>query len=296
MELLVSLCNRVPDRYRELRGVFAAKVNVQDGTVTPISLPDEVTESRWGMTGMARYRGGYACLLPPSSLVLMSEALEVQALYDLKLVLDPHSIASRDGKLYIVSTGTDSIVEFTPEEGENVFWRASDTGTDTVHLNSLLWHNGGLWITAFGKKAGALWRSAEQGYAVNVLSGARVFGDLYHPHSLMEAGGTTWVCESANMAVRNTQGQQFSAPHGYLRGLALAGGLLCIGSTKGRTRSKSTGTVIGNSADPGQPSGEPGIAVYELGNNGSPPQCRHFIEMSSYADEIYDILPLGDLN
>jgi Domain of unknown function (DUF4915) len=295
MELLISLCNRLPDRYQELRGVFAAKVNIQDGTVTPVTLPSQVTESRWGMTGITRYRGGYACLLPPSSLVLLSEALEVEALYDLKLVLDPHSVASHNGKLYIVSTGTDSIVEFTPEEGERVFWRASDTGTDTVHLNSLLWHHGGLWITAFGNKAGALWRSAEQGYARNIVSGANVFGALHHPHSLLENAGTMWVCESATMTVRSTQGQQFTAPHGYLRGLALAGGFLCVGSTKGRTRSKSTGTVIGNSADPGQPVGEPGIAVYEL-ENGGPPQCRRFIEMSAYADEIYDILPMSSPN
>jgi hypothetical protein len=296
MELLISLCNRLPERYQELRGVFAAKVNVDDGSVTPVMLPAEVTESRWGMTGMARYRGGYACLLPPSSLVLLSAALEVEALYDLKNLLDPHSIAAHDGKLYIASTGTDSVIEFTPEQGEKIFWRASDTGTDTVHLNSLLWQNDGLWITAFGRKSGALWRSAEQGYALNILSGARVFGHLHHPHSLIEAGGALWVCESATMTVRNTKGQQIPAPHGYLRGLALADGFLCVGSTKGRTRSKSTGTLIGNSADPGQPAGEPGIGIYELGTNGSLPSCRRFIEMSAYADEIYDILPMTGPN
>ncbi|HEY2843000.1 MAG TPA: DUF4915 domain-containing protein [Bryobacteraceae bacterium] len=279
--------------------MFAARVNVSDGTVTPVALPEAVTEFRWGMTGMARYRGGYACLLPPSSLVLLSASLEVEALYDLKLVLDPHSIASHDGKLYLASTGTDSIVEFTPEDGEKVFWRASDTGTDTVHLNSILWRNDGLWITAFGKKGGALWRSAEQGYALNILSGARAFGHLHHPHSLIEAGGSMWVCESATMTIRSSQGLQLTARHGYLRGLTLAGGFLCVGSTKGRTRSKSTGSVIGNSADPGQPAGDPGIAVYELENNGvtaREPQFRRFIELGAYADEIYDILPINSPN
>jgi hypothetical protein len=248
------------------------------------------------MTGITRYRNGYACLLPPGSLVLLSESLEVEQLFDLKLVRDPHSIASHEGKLYLASTGTDSVIEFTPEDGEKVFWRASDTGTDTIHLNSVVWRNDGLWITAFGQKAGALWRSAEQGYALNILSGTRMFGSLYHPHSLVQAGGAMWVCESATMRVRSTAGQQITAPHGYLRGLAVTDGLLCVGSTKGRTRSKSTGTVIGNSADPGQPAGEPGVAVYELDAQGAPSKCQRFIEMSAYADEIYDILPMSRPN
>ena len=210
------------------------------------------------------------------------------------LVRDAHSIAYFDRKCYIVSSGTDSIIEFSPEDGERVFWRANDGGADTIHLNSVLWDDGGCWVTAFGPKLGPLWSSADHGYVLNVLTGERQMTTLYHPHSLVKADGVFYVCESTPMRVRNSAGLDVCIPRGYLRGLAVESGHILVGCTRGRKTSKSTGTLIDNSADPGEPSGEPGLAIYRTGESRVAPEFDCFIDLSEYADEVYDIVATPD--
>ncbi len=88
------------------------------------------------------------------------------------------------------------------------------------------------------------------------------------------------------MMVRGAHGYEIHLPRGYLRGLAARNGYLFVGSTKGRNRSKSTGVLIDNAADPGESYGEPGVSVY----NRDTEALDCFIDLSAYADEIYDIL------
>src|SRR6266852_9439964 len=100
-----------------------------------------------------------------------------------------------------------------------------------------------------------------------------------HPHSLIAAEGALYVCESARMMVRGAHGYEIHLPRGYLRGLAARNGYLFVGSTKGRNRSKSTGVLIDNAADPGESYGEPGVSVY----NRDTEALDCFIDLSAYA-------------
>jgi Domain of unknown function (DUF4915) len=293
VNLLVSLCNLSSDRLKE-RQVFLLSVNPRDGSLSPVELPPKLSEGKNGVTGIARHGRGYCCLLAPASLIYLSEKLEVERVYELTLVRDGHSVACRDGKCYIVSTGTDSIVEFAPEHGERVFWSATESGTDTVHLNSLVWHSGSWWVSAFGPKRGPLWRSADQGYLLSLLTGERLLQRLHHPHSSTAVNGAVWVCESARMTLRSSQGHAIPIRRGYIRGLAADGHYFYVGSTKGRNRSKSTGCLIDNPADHGEPSGETGILMFTVNGGGGEGHLESFIDLNAYTDEIYDIVVMPE--
>lgn len=289
MHLLVSLCNRSPKRYGALRDTLLLHVDVNSGAVRPIDLPYEVTKDAWGMTGITRYEGGYICLLQPQSLLYLSTALKPLALYPLNLVRDGHSLAYHNGLCYIASSGSDSVVTFCPERGERVFWCANhEANTDTIHLNALLWDNRGCWITAFGRREGELWRTAEHGYILNTATGEKNMADLYHPHSLTSFNGAYYVCESSAMRLRSTSGINVHIPRGYMRGLAIEDGAVFVGSTKGRTRSRSTNVLTDNG--PVRQEGECGVCVYRTTDQPLDLEFSCFIDIGAFADEIYDIV------
>lgn len=290
MHTLVSLCNRHSDRYKEKREIFLLRVNIESAEVHTVPLPHELVMDAWGMTGIAARPGGYVCVLPPAFVLYLSEDLQAQSLHQLTLMRDGHSIVHHGGNCYVASTGNDTIIEFSPDTGESIFWQATDGNADTIHVNSLLWDDAGCWVTAFGPKNGPLWRSAEQGYLLNILTGERLMEGVYHPHSLIKADDTYYLCESSRMRIRSTAGHDVSVPRGYLRGLAIENGWMLAGSTKGRRRSKSASGVIDNSADPGISAGECGISVYRMRGPDVPPEPERFIDLSEYADEIYDII------
>jgi hypothetical protein len=294
MEVLVSLCNRSPQRFEGWKDSALLGVNVCTGAVRVIPLACEWIGSSCGITGIAsRGDGGYVCMLPPSALLYLSSEFKPQNLYNLTKVRDGHSVVWKEGRCYLASTGTDTIVEFSPDRGESVFWSGSDTGVDTIHLNSLLWDDSGCWITAFGPKSGPLWKMAASGYVMNVFTGERLMSGLYHPHSIVrDADGTFYMCESSRMKVRSTGIVEIENTRGYLRGLCVTSGYIVVGSTKGRKRSKSTETVVDNSADPGEPAGQPGLSVYRRAPAGIP-SFERFIDLEQYADELYDVVAVG---
>ncbi len=101
-------------------------------------------------------------------------------------------------------------------------------------------------------------------------------------------GGEIWVCESSRLALINSAGLRIDTSFGYLRGLCRKGNLFYAGSTVGRNKSKSLGITIDNQADPGVRSGICGIVVIDA--DSTEPDVVKFIDLSSYADEIYDIV------
>lgn len=290
MKLLVSLCNRVLERFGDDRNVFLLRVDTSTVDVTPVRIPFPISDGATGMTGIARRPGGYVCVVGPSRLLYLSERLEIQEVFQLDLLSDGHGIAIQDGTCYVVSTGTDAILTFAPETGAKVFWEGTGAGTDTLHLNSILMDSRGCWASAFGPKAGPLWKSATEGYVLNVRTGERILSNIFHPHSLCAADGKFYLCESSRMTVRSTTGEALRVPHGYLRGLAISNAHMLVGCTKGRNRSKSTGLSIDNSADPGESAGKCGIAICGLDPFVDGYREESFIDLSAYADEIFDIL------
>ena len=201
MSLLVSLCNRSRRRFYQERDVFLLRVDSETADVTPVHLPGNVSQHANGMTGIARRPGGYVAVLAPASLLYLSESLEVEQVFHLNRVHDGHGIAYHDGVCYIASSGSDSVVAFSPAAGEKVFWAANDGGKDTLHVNSVLAGDRGCWITAFGPKSDQLWRSANHGYVMNVATGERVVTEIFHPHTLCAADSRMYWCDSSRMTV-----------------------------------------------------------------------------------------------
>lgn len=256
--------------------------------MTPFRLPDDITLGSLGVTGLIGLSNGYALILTPARLVVLSRTFEVERVYDLNCVKDAHSITYTGDTFYVASTGSDSVIAFKPGEDERPAWSATTCGVDTVHLNSVLWHAGHLFVGAFGAKAGTLWASADKGFVINTQTGGRLFGPLQHPHSITAASGALWVCESSRGRVHCSDGRIFEFATGYLRGLLLQGDMIYVGSSAGRNYSKSAGYFVGNPADPGAVIGNTGIATYN--STSSLPAPTDFIDLREYGDEIYDIV------
>ena len=248
-----------------------------------------------GMTGLAHYSGGLLAVMQtqPVRLVHFSRQYRVENVWMLSLARDVHSLAVRDNKVFLASTGNDSVLEFEPASGERVLWRLTSGEKDTIHLNSILWHAGNLFATAFGKKKGEQWSSADAGYLINLTTGRTVVSPLYHPHSAVGTGEGIYYCESSRMTIGREDGRKLAIGLGYIRGLVITDDYLYVGTSKGRTQSHSTGKVIDNSADPGLLAGRCGVLVYRR-DNEKLEECE-LVEQASledYGEEIYDLLPL----
>jgi hypothetical protein len=265
------------------------------GKIRPISLPEQVRRDTTGITGLAVRPGGYVAMLQPGRVAYLSQDFEVEHYEELPFLRDGHSITWHNGATYLVSTGTDQVLRLQDNGSVDVFWQASDAGRDTVHLNGLVWHNGECFVSGFGPKKSQLWRSADDGFIYNISKREYALQGVYHPHSPVFAADDLWVCESSRASVISRRGVRVETPWGYLRGLHCTDSALYVGSTFGRNRSKSTGVLIDNWADPGFRSGICGVGIIDLAAGA--PKIGDFFDLSSYAEEIYAIIdPCGSVN
>jgi hypothetical protein len=222
---------------------------------------------------------------------LRREDLSLLYYQELPSVKDGHSILVSGNHIYIVSTGTDEVLRYTLGENEVrdplVFWRASNSGTDTHHVNSIMEINSEIFVSAFGPKEGALWSTATNGYVHNITSDTRVKDGIYHPHSLSQTKGILYYCDSSRKSLCSLEGSQFKVD-GYARGIAwLSDEWVCVGSSIGRQVSKSTG-LIANPADPGKVSGRSKVSIGNIKNQ----KVIAEFDLSRFGPEIYDILLL----
>jgi hypothetical protein len=206
-------------------------------------------------------------------------------------IKDGHSLLAVDSKLYVVSTGSDEVITYdilsNGVANPKVFWRASASGTDTHHINSITKLGEDIFISAFGPKAGALWSSASNGYIHNITRDIRIKDDIYHPHTLSERHGKLYYCESSTRLFCSLDGPVLKL-EGYTRGIGwLSDELVCVCSSVGRKVSKSTG-LIANSADPGEEDGRSSMAIKNISNQ----QVIADVDLSRYGPEMYDVLVL----
>lgn len=295
MKFIVSICNKQRAEQAKLPDIFLFELSTKQLEPKPIALKHPDIPPARGITGLAHYHEGILALLQikPMKLVYFNRQYKVENVWTLTLAKDGHSITVNRNKVYIASCGTDSVIEFDPDLGEKVFWQDNGQGKDSIHLNSIAWHNGELYVTAFGSKKGELWSSADAGYLMNITSGQIITCPLYHPHSALSTNEGIYLCESSRMAVRRVDGQSLVVGTGYTRGLFITPTHLYVGTSKGRVKSKSTGKVIDNPADPGLMAGECKVLIYgrKKGNLESGKLIGQAC-LEEYAEEIYDILPL----
>ncbi len=303
MRLIVSLCNKKASVEKErgakmlYPGVFLLEVDTHTGAIRPIKI-------RWwswkptGVTGLTRYRDGFLCLLQAKvhKLFYIDRNYKVKKRWRLKKVKDGHSIAVKDEKIYIASTGNDSIVEFFPDTGEErIYCRIGAGEKDTVHLNSIIWFNNSMIVSAFGKKEGDQWITAKDGFLMNITEKKIMKKSLFHPHTLISTEGKIYLCESARKRVISADGKDvLELDKGYVRGLVITEDEIAVGISHARKRSKSTGKL--NKADDellqSFRSGC-GIKVFErVGTGLADAKFKKFIDLYAYSNEIYDLLLL----
>ncbi len=284
MRFLVSICNQRAEPVR-LPGTYLFEIDGVSQTITPVPLGDSRLDSCVGITGLARCGDDLLAMVQsldePCMVARFTTDYRVKNVWPLALVRDAHSVTAAQGKLYVASTGTDSIVEFEPGIGEKVIWRDNDFGEDTIHVNSVLWLRGCLYATAFGRKTGERWSSALAGYLFNLTTGRIVAEPIAHPHSATVSlssprEGIYW-CASTEQAVCRDDGQRLPTGSGFTRGLIVTATHLHVGISKHR----------GALTDPC------GVRIYDRpGADLNDCRLAASIDMSPYGQEIYDLLPL----
>ncbi len=299
MRLLVSLCNKRASLEREDKvlypTVFLLEVDTQNNTITPIKI-------RWwtwkpkGVTGLSRYKDGFICLLQAKKhkLFYIDKSYKVKKRWTLNMVKDGHSVTVKDGRIYIASTGNDSIVEFIPEKKEErLYWKASSDNKDTIHLNSLLWVKDQLIVSAFGKRQGEEWITARNGFIMDITKGQIIKNSLFHPHTLVKTEEGIFLCESAKKRVISFEGEdELSLDKGYIRGLAISKEEIAVGISHARKRSKSTGR-LNRVDDKLMQSFRSGCGIKVFKRKGAclkDAEFSKFIDLYPYGNEIYDII------
>lgn len=206
---------------------------------------------------------------------------------------DPHSVCSRDGKLYFVLSRKDSVFEAaldhrTGEWTVSPYWIFPNSSgeADENHLNAIDCVDGDLCVSGFGRKEGEHWLSATRGFVYNIDRAEYVVRDVYHPHSLLIDSNTVWTSESARNRLVSGTGREIAFPAGYIRGLAMDDNSFYAGSSKRRKVSESTGVV--NPQAPEQFEGT--CCVYKLAGESSDPQT--LADFSEVRNEIYEMLLL----
>ncbi|MGE3804183.1 MAG: DUF4915 domain-containing protein [Gemmataceae bacterium] len=292
LRYLISLCNKPSGSAERAGHLLECDTDHHRIRSIPLLHPALPT-TFFGLTGLCRWRDGFVVVTQsvPSALAFLSLRYEVVEVWPLQLVRDGHSIIARDDKLYIASTGNNSIVEFDPKSGERIWWQDSESQGDVLHVNALCWAQQDLLITAFGRKKGELWATAHEGYVANLNTNTRLMSSLHQPHSLLAAADGIYVCESSRLAVRRDDGQTLLLGLGYLRGLLVTEKHLCVGISQGRQRSRSTGQRVENPGEPGLRAGKCGVAVYRrTGRNLADLQPIGILPLGPFGREVYDLL------
>ena len=236
MKLLVSLCNR-GSWETAILGPFLVELSVASGEVRPIDLKVSWPTGTTGIMGLAHLGEDLLAVTQgPSALLLcLTRDYRLRSVWPLAQVRDAHSLAVRDGLVYVASTGTDRVIEFDLRRGsERVFWQANHHGNDSIHLNSLRWHRGELLATTFGPKKGDDWRSADDGRSFSRVSGgsgaelyAAAFDASGERGLAVGRAGAAWLSEDGGKSWRDCRAgvDRFLGAVAWLPdGTALVGG------------------------------------------------------------------------
>jgi hypothetical protein len=208
---------------------------------------------------------------------------------------DEHSLVFENGSLLVVSTGTDSVLEYTVVEIDgnivDVVYKSnvwsslgSEKIKDTEHINSISKTSKGIYVSGFGKKETERWKTARDGYVWNITTNEKVtVKPILHPHSVLEYAGDLYFCESATCTVKKNEEKLIFLGNGYVRGLAVSDKYIVVGVSEGRKVSKSLG--VENKVEEVQ-TADCSVHVYSKDNL----EFIRKIDFAGQRNEIYDIL------
>jgi hypothetical protein len=302
--ILVSFCN--------IRTPTTPPLCVYDpgaGELLAIRLPDGMPNGS-GMSGLACCdRFLYVALqtgnIPagaepagkPSLLIFERSTFRLLAVHQFRAARDVHSMCWSHDRLLVVSTGTDEVVglslQGTDVVAESLYWRPVEDQTrgDTHHLNGIACSPEGLLVSGFGKRRSDSWSSATSGFIFNATERRTVLDGLEQPHSVAMANSSVWFCESRRMAVRAAADGRSRVLPGYTRGLCSSGSFLFAATSVGRRTSRSTGAIVENSADAGEPTGRCTISCLDRETLS----IVRTTECASLGEEIYDLLAIDGI-
>jgi len=303
MNLLISFCNTETNDKQTGRLVSPlGLINTEEEKIFWLPVPEKARIV--GITGLAETDqfvfAAYQTKFSPLQirkcglLVYEKPTLRLKSWPQLKKVKDPHAILVTEENVVITSTGNDRVIKY-PRRGSEIdqssattIWTPSTSKgkKDTHHINSICQKNGDLLISAFGPKAGDLWKSAQEGYVINITSNRPIISPISHPHSLLSAGGHLFYCESRAKAVKKDGRALYQFEHGYTRGLAKIKNTLIIGRSSRRKVSKSTGIVNAPSGIGEQIVGC-SVSLLDLAEN----KIVALIDLSTFHNEIFTVLP-----
>jgi hypothetical protein len=204
-----------------------------------------------------------------------------------------HTAVCLDNDIYIAGTAKDSVIRSGfLQDHHSVFWKHGLGEKDTIHLNSIAYHKGEFYISAFGARTD-FWHSAQSGYIQNITTGERVVEDLKQPHTLVSEGGYLYYCNSATSDIRKVGSDEnlHIEGNGYVRGMAFGKNILAVATSRGRKRSKSTGKeIVTNFTDPGKPVGQCAVHFYTRADCLNDYQHLRTVPLGTYGAEIFDVL------
>jgi hypothetical protein len=186
-----------------------------------------------GLTGITSIGGGYAVGTQGkgnSSIAFFDRQLALATVRRTSLVQRIHSLIENNGKLTVLSSGTDSIVQLAYGlstsgeyyiENESAIWTLAQ-GRRTAHINSMVRSEDGSYVvSAFGaERVQDGDTSAASGFIMAITASEVLQRHIREPHSLLRCGGTMLYCESRTSLVRSLNGQMLDCGPGYPRGLA----------------------------------------------------------------------------
>jgi hypothetical protein len=293
VHILISFCNG-----RLLGMPKLGLLDTATSQVQILELPDSLSDGN-GATGLALSSQHVYAIIQDQERHLAVFDRTTMALCgapSLPEMADAHSLWVDGESLYVVSTGTDEVVRIGMNGSEigshEVYWRPDTDAprADVHHLNAILGFGGDLFVSGFGRKSGATWSSARDGFIVNVTEQRVVASGIEHPHSLVMLGDSLAFCESRRSTVQVIGDPRMQQLPGYTRGMCVAGETLYVATSTGRRVSKSTG-LVNNADDPGAPHG--GCAICRL--SATSLAVEEIIDLSNYGYEIYDLLPVGNV-
>jgi hypothetical protein len=307
---------RQPTRNSRNRGeatLLATFCNVRDRSkpvVAAIDLHYGGEEIRWiELKGGAFVRGATGLCLwndlvcvahqgapgTPQGFVLLDPGSDFEQVYEgtLPRPAGVHSVCSRKGDLYLVTSRRDSVYRATLDRRSgrwdcSLYWTfpGSSGEEDVNHLNAIECVDGDLYVSGFGEKVSKQWPSATRGFVLNIDRNQYVMEEIYHPHSLLEDSSKLWTCSSARNSLLSNNGDEYAFPPGYIRGLAIAEEVFYVGSSKRRRVSESTGVV--NRRKPDEFKGT--CCVYRLDKGAE--QATVLVDFSEIRNEIYEMMLL----
>ncbi len=203
-----------------------------------------------GCTGLCSDGQNIYVCYQDAGLVTFDRHLGIKHIYSLQLAKEPHSVQYHGRALYVVSTGSNSIVRCDlGHDGdvidERVYWTmpgATKTEGDVFHLNSLTFDgNGRAGATLFGRKTDGSWQNANQGCLIALDDvDEPIFSNLRNPHTAFASSAGLVFAESGAGRLIREDGVKVDLG-GYVRGIAEHDGVLIAASNTRRKISHSLG-------------------------------------------------------